>query len=181
MMRAAITCLCLMACSPPGGTVNHKDPMHTSSLAIEVSVSGDGTPALAVRCTAKNASGHALHVFDSPRMPYVLDGSGTFVVLHGVTPPPEDWDLNGIEIPTTRALAAGEMLVFEVRLVPLRLRGHYGEEPPAPERHGPAALACRIAYGATPIDAAARTHTTIQALLAWQQLASSAPVTVRFP
>jgi hypothetical protein len=155
--------------------------MNTSSLAIDVSVAGDGTSALAVRCVAKNVSGHALHVFDSARMPYLLDESGMLVVLHGVSPPPDDRDLNVIEIPTTRALAAGETLAFEVPLVPLHLRGHYGDEPPGPARHGAATLVCRVAHGATPIDAAMRARTTIQALLAWQRLESSRPVTVRFP
>ena len=173
----------LAACSPPGGAVNHKDDMNSipSPLAIDVRVSGDGTPALTVRCTAKNVSGQPLHVFDSARMPYLLDDHGTLVVLHGVSPPPEDRDLNVIEIPTTRVLAPGEMLAFDVPLVPLRLRNHYGDEPPGPARHGAATLVCRVAHGATPIDAAARTRTAIGGLLAWQRIEASRPVTVQLP
>jgi hypothetical protein len=173
--------LALAACSAPSGAVNHKDDMTTSSLAIDVSVTGDGTPALTLRCTAKNVSGQPLHVFDSPRMPYLLDERGTLIVLHGVSPPPDDRELNGIEIPTTRVLAAGDVLAFDVPLVPLRLRGHYGDEPPGPARHSAATLVCRIGHGATPIDAAARARTPIGALLAWQQLESSRPVVVQLP
>ena len=175
--------LAVAACNPPSGAVNHKDDMNPSPspLTIDVSVTGDGTPALTVHCTAKNVSGQPLHVFDSRRMPYLLDERGTLVVLHGVSPPPEDRDLNAIEIPTTRVLAPGDVLTFDVSLVPLRLRGHYGDEPPTPARHGATTIVCRIAHGATPIDAAARARTTINALLAWQQLVSSKPVTVQFP
>ena len=107
----------LAACSAPSGAVNHKDDMNTSSLAIDIRVTGDGTPALTVHCAAKNVSGHPLNVFDSRRMPYLLDDHGTLVVLRGVSPPPEDCDLNGIEIPTTRVLAAGDVLAFDVPLV----------------------------------------------------------------
>lgn len=181
-LHLAITgLLCLAACSAPSGAVTPKDDMNTSPIAIDLSVTGDGTPALTVRCVAKNVSGRPLHVFDSTRMPYLLDDHGTLVVLHGVSPPPEDRDLNVIEIPTTRVLAAGESLSFDVPLVPLRLRGHYGDEPPAPTRHGATTMVCRVGHGTTPIDATVRAHTSINALLAWQQLASSHPVDVHFP
>jgi hypothetical protein len=86
-----------------------------------------------------------------------------------------------VEIPTTRVLAPGDVLLFDIPLVPLRLRGHYGDTPPAPARHGAATVVCRVAHGATPIDAAARARTAIGELLAWQQLASSRPVVVQFP
>ena len=178
-MFAAV--LCLAACCAPSGAVHHKDDMTTSSLAIDLSMTGDGTSALTVHCAAKNVSGHPLHVFDSRRMPYLLDEHGTLVVLHGVSPPPEDRELNVIEIPTTRVLAPGDVLSFDVPLVPLRLRGHYGDESPAPARHGAATVVCRVAHGATPIDAAARARTSISALLTWQQLESSRLVGVQFP
>ena len=173
--------LCLAACAAPGGAVSHKDNMTTSSLAIDLRVTGNGTPALTVHCAAKNVSGHPLNVFDSPRMPYLLDEHGTLVILHGVSPPPEDRELNAIEIPTTRVLTPGDVLSFDVPLVPLRLRGHYGDESPAPARHGAATVVCRVAHGATPIDAAARARTSIHALAAWQTLESSQPVVVQFP
>lgn len=176
-----IGALSLAACSPPSGVVNHKDDMNTSSLAIDVSVTGNGTQALTVHCAAKNVSDQPLNVFDSPRLPYLLDEYGMLVVLHGVSPPPEDRDFNGIEIPTTRVLAAGDALSFDIPLVPLRLHDHYSEEPPRPARHGASTLVCRIAHGPTPIDAAARGRTSINTLLAWQQLESSRPVTIQFP
>jgi hypothetical protein len=114
-------------------------------------------------------------------MPYLLDEHGTLVVLHGVSPPPEERDLNGIEIPTTQVLAPGDALAFDVGLVPLRLHSHYGDEPPGPAHHGAATVVCWVAHGATPIDAAARTRTAIGGLLAWQRLEASRPVTVQLP
>jgi hypothetical protein len=176
-----VTGLCLAGCGSQTGAMNHKDDMNTSSVAIDVSVTGDASPALVVRCVAKNVSSQPVHVFDSSRMPYLLDDNGTLVVLHGVSPPPDDRELNLIEIPTTRTLAAGDSFAFTAALVPLRLRGHYGDSPPAPARHGAATVVCRVGFGATPIDAGARAHTTITALLAWQALASSRPVVVQLP
>lgn len=173
-------CLGLAACRPPAGGPSPESSMNPKALSIEVAVIGDGTAAAAVRCTARNVSGREVHVLDSRRLPYLLDEQGTLVVLHGVHPPPPDRNFNMIEIPTTRPLAAGEALSFEVALAPLRLRGHYVEEPTAP-RHGAATVICRIAHGATPIDAAARMRTSIDALLAWQTLEASPPVTVQLP
>lgn len=166
------------ACGAPQTAVTASDP--PPALAIDLSVVGDGTSALAVHCAARNASSAPVHVFDWPKMPYLLDERGTLVVLHGVSPPPEAQDLNAIEIPTTRALAPGEELAFDVALVPLKLRNHYGEEPPV-TRHGAAAIVCRVAHGATPIDAAARAHTTIATLRTWQQIDSSPTLVVRLP
>jgi hypothetical protein len=176
-----IGALCLAACGAPHGVTTHKDDMNTGSLSIDVQVTGEGTPAITARCVAKNVSDHALNVFDSRRMPYLLDDHGTLVILHGVTPAPEDRDLNAVEIPTTRVLAVGEVLAFDVPLAPLRLRDHYGDVPQGPPRHGAATVVCRVAHGDTPIDAAARASTGISTLLAWQRLESSPPLVVQLP
>jgi hypothetical protein len=152
----------------------------SNTLSIEVSVSGDGTSAAAVRCVARNVSDRAVHVFVSKGMPYLLDEGGALVVLHGVHALPEDRELNLIQIPTTRPLAAGETLTFEAALQPLQLHGHYGDEP-SPPRHGPVKVVCRIAHGATPIEAADQRHLSIDALLEWQTLESSPAVIVQLP
>lgn len=190
---AALTALTtLAACGSPRGGVPDEPPttpstpvtpvtpMTQSSLSIEVSVSGDGTAAATVRCTARNVSGRELHVLDWRRLPYLLDEGGGLVVLHGVHPPPADRDLNIIEIPTTRPLAAGEALTFEAKLSPLVLHGHYGEEP-SPPRHGPVEVRCQVGHGATPILEAARHQISINTLLEWQHLETSPTVIVKLP
>lgn len=171
----------LMGCSAKPGSVPPKDDLHTRTLAIDVNVTGDGTPALAVRCVVKNVSSRTIHVFDSARLPYLLEDPAALVVLHGVTPPPADRDLNLIEVPTTRALGAGASFAFEVALVPLRLRSHYGDAPPSPARHGAANVVCRVGHGETAIDDVERQRASIRTLLAWQRLESSEPVRVQFP
>lgn len=150
------------------------------TFSIEVSVSGDGTPAVAVHCVARNISDRVVHVFDGKRMPYLLAEGGALVVLHGMHPLPQDRDLNLVQIPTTRPLAAGEALTFEAALQPLQLHGHYGDEP-SPPRHGPVKVVCRIAHGATPIEAADQSRLSIDALLAWQALEASPAVVVQLP
>lgn len=152
----------------------------SKTFSIEVSVSGDGTPAATVHCVARNVSDREVHVLSARKMPYLLDDNGALVVLHGVHPPPQDRDLNLIHIPTTRPLAAGESLTFEVALQPLELHDHYGEEP-TPPRHGPVKVVCRLGHGATPISAAAQSQLSISDLLAWQTLESSPSVVVQLP
>jgi hypothetical protein len=168
----------LAGCGAPQASVASSEPV--SALAIDLSFTGEGTPALAAHCAARNVSSAPVQVFDWPRMPYLLDDRGTLVVLHGISPPPENADLNAIEIPMTRTLAPGESLTFDAPLVPLKLHSHYGDEP-AGQHHGASAIVCRVAHGATPIDAAARAHTTIATLIGWQQIESSPTLVVRLP
>ena len=169
----------LAGCGAPQTSVATSEPV--SALAIDLSFTGEGTPALAAHCAARNVSAAPVQVFDWPRMPYLLDDRGTLVVLDAISPPPEDRDLNAIEIPVTRTLAPGESLTLDAPLVPLKLHSHYGDEPAGQPHHGPSAIVCRVAHGATPIDAAARTHTTIATLISWQQIESSPTLVVRLP
>ena len=168
----------LGGCAAPTAAV--KDEPAPAALAIDLGVAGRGQ-ALVAHCAARNVSGAPVHVFDSPRMPYLIDERGTLVVLHGVSRPPESADLNAIEIPATRALAPGEVFAFDVPLVPVRLRGHYGSEPTGSAPRGVTPIVCRVAHGATPLDAAARAHATISTLLAWQHFESSQTLVVRLP
>jgi hypothetical protein len=149
------------------------------SLAVDLSLTGVGTPALVAHCAVKNISGQRVNLLDSPRMPYLINEHGTLVVLDGVSPP-EDSVLGAIEIPLTQALPPGASVAFDVPLAPLHLRSHYGDQPD-PGLHGATPIVCRVAHGATPIDAAARAHTTITGLLAWQQFESSLTLVVKLP
>ncbi|HEX8109493.1 MAG TPA: hypothetical protein VF516_17300 [Kofleriaceae bacterium] len=169
----------LAACGAPAASVV-KDEPPAPALALDLSFTGTlGTPGLVAHCAAKNISSQPVHVFDSARMPYLIVDQGTLVVLHGVSPP-GDRLLGAIEIPLTRVLPPGETLAFDVPLAPLHLRSHYGDEPD-PGLHGATPIVCRVAHGATPIDAAARAHTTITALLAWQQFDASPTLVVKLP
>lgn len=166
----------LVACGAPAASVVKDEP---PALAVDLSFTGAGTPALAAHCAAKNISSQPVQVFESSRMPYLIEDHGTLVVLHGVSPP-RDRVLGAIEIPLTRALPPGETLAFDVPLTPLKLRSHYGDEVDA-TLHGAAPVVCRVAHGTTPIDAAARAHMSITALLAWQQFDTSLTLVARLP
>ncbi|HEX3766164.1 MAG TPA: hypothetical protein VHW23_46030 [Kofleriaceae bacterium] len=173
---AAAAGACLGACGATAGQVKAEPP---PSLAVDLSLTGAGTPALAAHCAVKNISSQPVNLLDSPRMPYLIHESGTLVVLDGVSPP-EDNVLGAIEIPLTQALPPGASLAFDVPLTPIHLRSHYGEQAD-PGLHGATPIVCRVAHGATPIDAAARAHTTITGLLAWQQFESSLTLVVKLP
>jgi hypothetical protein len=175
-LRALIAGTGLAACGAPAASVV-KD--QAPALAVDLSITGAGTPAHAAHCSAKNISSQPVQVFDSPRMPYLIEDHGTLVVLHGVSPP-GDRVLGAIEIPLTRALPPGETLAFDVPLAPLKLRSHYHDEVDAAV-HGAAPVVCRVAHGTTPIDAAARAHMSISGLLAWQQFDASLTLVARLP
>jgi hypothetical protein len=166
----------LVACGAPAASVVKDE---APALAVDLSITGAGTAALTAHCAAKNISSQPVQVFDSPRMPYLIEDHGTLVVLHGVSRP-GDRVLGAIEIPPTRALPPGETLAFDVALAPLKLRSHYGDEIVA-TLHGAAPIVCRVAHGTTPIDAAARAHMSITALLAWQQFDASLTLVARLP
>src|SRR4051812_17104732 len=168
----------LVACGAPAASVV-KDEAPAPALAVDLSITGGGTAALTAHCAAKNISSQPVQVFDSPRMPYLIEDHGTLVVLHGVSPP-GDRVLGAVEVPLTRALPPGETLAFDVPLAPLRLRSHYGDEVAA-TLHGAAPVVCRVAHGTTPIDAAAHAQTSITALLAWQQFDASLTLVARLP
>ncbi len=166
----------LAACGASASQVPAEAP---PSLSVDLSLTGIGTPALAAHCSVKNIASQPVNLLDSPRMPYLISEHGTLVVLQGVSPP-EDSVMGAIEIPLTQALPPGASLAFDVPLTPLHLRSHYGD-PPDPGVHGATPIVCRVAHGATPIDAAARAHTTITGLLAWQQFESSLTLVVKLP
>lgn len=170
----------LSACGAAPTAAPNKDDM-TDPLAITVSVTGDNSPILMVHCVASNVSDRVVYIFDSRRMPYLIAENATLVILHGVTPPPADRELNVIEIPTTRPLAVGESIAFDVALSPLRLRDHYGDEPAAASRHGTTSVVCRIGHGVTPINKDMRANMSIGELLKWQQISSSLPGAILLP
>ena len=84
--------LALAACEPPRLAAPLKEDMARLTLTLQVAIDGDGTDALTVRCTVHNGTTSPVHVFDSPRLPYLLDEDGTLVVLHGLHAAPADRD-----------------------------------------------------------------------------------------
>lgn len=139
-----------------------------------------------VRVAIKNVSEEPLHIFDSPRMPYVLEQEGELVILYGVNPPDPNVEYFMIEIPATRLLPAGAEVTDVVRLTPLHLGNHYSlprERNPAVTRHGEVTVHCEVGWGRTPILPAQEEQTVrnIQQLMAWQALSRAKPIPVQFP
>lgn len=142
--------------------------------------------ALAVRVNIENVSDTPLHIFDSRRMPYVLEENGDLVILYGVNPPAPHVDYVMIDIPSTTPLPPGARLADEVRLTPLYLGDHYGlprERNTPVTRHGTVTVRCTVGWGRTPIlPLPDEQHVrNIRALLAWQELSRSAALQVEFP
>lgn len=139
-----------------------------------------------VRVVIENVSDDTLHIFDSWRMPYLLEENGDLLILYGVNPPDPNTDYYMIEIPPTRALPPGERIELEVSLTPLRL-GHYYSLPrernSAVTRHGTVTVQCAVGWGVTPILPAPEEQQVhnINQLIAWQRLSRAAPVQVQFP
>jgi hypothetical protein len=130
----------------------------------------------------ENTSGMTLHIFNSPRMPYILlQEDGSLLVLQGVHAPDPDLDYCMIEIPITRPIQAGEVATQQVNLVPLYLKNHYEEERLPTEFHGTVTVYCHVGWGETPILASERHKLSINSLLAWQHIAKAAAIEVRLP
>lgn len=141
---------------------------------------------ITVRVVIENVSEATLHIFDSWRMPYLLEEGDDLLILYGANRPDPNMDYFAIEIPATKALPPGERVEDEVSLTPLRLGDHYGlprERNSAVTRHGAVTVHCAVGWGSTPIlTPSEEEHVrNIADLLAWQQLSRAAPVEVQFP
>ena len=158
----------------------------TEPLRISCTPSTGEAGELTVRVVIENVSDGTLHIFDSPRMPYLLEEDGDLVILYGVNPPDPNVDYFVIEIPPTQALAPGERVEDTVSLRPLHLGDHYGlprERNSPVTRHGAITVHCAVGWGDTPILPAPEEQDVrnINELLAWQQLSRAEPIQVEFP
>ncbi len=142
---------------------------------------------ITVHVSIENVSDDTLYLFDSPRMPYLLEEEdGDLVILYGVNPPDPNLDYYMIEIPPTQALPPGEWMEDEIRLTPLRLGDHYSlprERNSPVSRHGAVTVRCEVGWGKTPILPAPEEQDVhnINDLLAWQELSRAEPIQVKFP
>lgn len=135
----------------------------------------------AVRVRLVNGSDLEVHLFDGPRMPYLIrEEDGMLLVLYGVNPPDPELDYFGIEIPLTKPLPAGESVEHEVRLSPLHLHDHYEADRAATELHGTVTVLCEVGWLERPITAEARDRWSITTLIEEQQLARAEAAHVEF-
>lgn len=140
----------------------------------------EGQPS--VRYQIENISDSTIHIFDSPRMPYLLQQEdGSLIVLHGVNPPDPDIDYYGIEIPITQPVEPGEVVSYEVSLQPLYLKDHYETQREPTELHGSVTVHCQVGWGGTPILASERHKKSINFLLDWQNITEAEPTEVNLP
>lgn len=158
----------------------------TKPLRVSCTSSRGEDGELTVRVAIENASSDTLHIFDSPRMPYLLEEDGDLLIFYGVNPPDPNAEYYIIEIPTTRVLPPGERVEDEVSLTPLHLGDHYGlprERNSPVTRHGTFTVRCEVGWGETPILAREEEQhvRNITQLIEWQQFSRSEPVQVQFP
>jgi hypothetical protein len=135
-----------------------------------------------VRYAIKNTGTAVVHLLDGGRMPYLLRAKdGALIVLHGVNAPDPDTDYHMVEIPPTRALAAGESFERSVSLAPLLLHDHFEAEREPARLHGAVTVRCQAGWGDSAIGDAERKRLSIDKLIKWQKIAESAPLSVRLP
>ncbi len=148
-------------------------------------LTGDGGE-VTVRVIIENVSDSALHIFDSWRMPYLLEQDGDLLILYGVDPPDPNMNYFMIEIPATKILPPGEQVEIQVGLTPLCLGNHYSlprERNPAVTKHGAVIVHCEVGWGRTPILSSPEEQNVlnINQLMAWQEISRAEPVQVQFP
>jgi hypothetical protein len=137
---------------------------------------------LQVTVTGRNTSAITVHVFDSPRLPYLMcDEAGVLTVLHGINPPPEDLDLYGFEVLLTRPLASGESVAVTKSLSPLILSNHYGADPKPTDAHGEMPIRGAMAWLSEPVLPAERHLWSLERLLDAQHLVATPDQKVTFP
>jgi len=173
--------LALAGCRAPAET----PPPPAPAEALRVSCT-PLTGEVAVRVIIENVSDATLHIFDSWRMPYLLEQDGDLLILYGVNPPDPNMEYYMIEIPTTKILPPGEQVEIQVGLTPLRLGDHYSlprERNPAVTKHGTVTVHCEVGWGRTPILPSPEEQNVrnINHLIEWQQLSRAEPIQVRFP
>ncbi len=171
----------LVACAPVETPAAPADPLRVSCTPV---IGDDGV--LAVRVVIENVSDDTLHIFDSQRMPYLLEENDDLLILYGVNSLDPNVDIFMVEIPTTQALPSGERLEDEVSLTPLRLGGHYSlprERNPAVKRHGAVTVQCAVGWSYTPIlpQQEEQSVHNLQQLLEWQHLSRAEAIQVQFP
>lgn len=142
--------------------------------------------AVAVHVSIENVSDATLHIFDSQRLPYVLEEDDDLLILYGVHPPEPHRDYFMIEIPSTTPLPPGARIADAVSLTPLYLGDHYSlprERNTPVTKHGTVMVRCAVGWGETPIlprPEEQHVH-DIQDLLTWQELSRSTAIQVEFP
>jgi hypothetical protein len=161
-------------------------PTSAEALRVKCTPSTGDDGEITVRVVIENTSAGPLYVFDSARMPYLLERDGDLVILYGVNPPDPHVDPFVIEIPPTKALLPGERVEDQVSLTPLHLGDHYGmprRRNAAVTRHGAVTVRCTVGWGDTPLLPAPEEEQVrnIHQLLAWQQLSRAEPIQVRLP
>lgn len=171
----------LTACTPTETPSAAAEPLR---VCCTPATGEDGE--IMVRVTIENISDDTLHLFDSHRMPYVLEEDGGLLILYGVNPPDPNLEYYMIEIPTTKALPPGERVEDTVSLTPLRLGDHYSlprERNSVVTRHGAVTIQCAVGWGYTPIlpPHEEQSVQNITQLLEWQRLSPAEVIQVQFP
>ena len=163
-------------------TMTAKSNLANAPLQVSCSSIINDSGQASVRYQIKNVADSTIHIFDSPRMPYLLlQEDKSLLVLHGVNPPDPDIDYYMIEIPITRPVKPGEVVSYEVSLVPLYLRDHYQKQSKPTELHGSLTIHCQVGWGETPILESERHTKSINTLLDWQHMTKAEAIQVNLP
>ncbi|HAG85148.1 MAG TPA: hypothetical protein DCL61_29365 [Cyanobacteria bacterium UBA12227] len=159
-----------------------KSMLTTEPLQVSCSSIINSSQEPSVRYQIKNIANSTIHIFDSPKMPYrILQEDGSLLLLQGVNAPDPYRFYYGIEIPTTRSIEPGEVVSYEVSLVPLYLKDHYETQRTPTELHGSLIVRCQVGWGETPILASERHKKSINSLLEWQHITEAEPIEVTLP
>lgn len=129
----------------------------------------------------KNNSPETVHIFNSPRMPYLIQEENQFLrVLHAVNAPDPDIDYNFIEIPQTQPLEPGASYGGEVPLAEIVFSDHYSKSREATTLNGSCNITCTVGWLSEPLDSSSQQQVSISQLLDRQNLVQSESVTVDF-
>jgi hypothetical protein len=134
-----------------------------------------------LRCVAQNKSDAPIHVFDSSRLPYLIEQKDrSLLVLHGLHAPDPHTSYMIINIPPTQAVAPGAEFTFEIGLRDTPWTDHYTRS--AKETGlGERLVIPRLAWLPEPIPEDKVGEITIHRVVEAQQLVEAPPIKVDLP
>lgn len=159
----------------------------SSFLTVNCSSTIQTNNEVTINIQIKNISQVTLYLFDSDRMPYLIQQEDdSLLILYGITSPDPTSSYFDVLIPTTKPIQPNQVIKDQISLTPLYLGDHYN--PPQfqnkPQQHyGPTTVHCQVGWGHTSIlsHAQEKEMYTIYQLLNWQQLTKARPIEVDFP
>lgn len=155
-----------------------KDNPTPPEIRCTAAQTNDGQPI--VRLQIRNVGTETIHILADRGMPYQLArDSNTLVIVQGINKPETDVVYEMAGVPSTRPLAPGRGLAWDVPVGRKMLQDHYLRRPaPASLQHGTIHVRCEVGWGPLPTRP---DKMSLDEVLAWQRIEGYGPFDIVLP